>query len=248
MKERLHKFMARSGVASRRACEDIIAGGRVKVNGTVVTEPGHVVNSEDDCIEVDGRPVRPDSPVYYMLNKPPGYVSTARDDRARQTVLDLLPATPRVYPVGRLDKDTAGLILLTNDGGLAYALTHPKFAVAKTYVARVQGIVDQRVLDQILKGVVLDDGPARADMAWLIESGRESCVRIQIHEGRKRIVRRMFEAVGTPVIRLERESIGPLSLGALAEGTFRRLEAREVAMLYECGGAEMRSRSGEAPV
>jgi len=242
--ERLHKFMARSGIASRRACEEMIAYGRVKVNGTLVTEPGRIVSSENDIVEVDGRRVHPDPLVYYMLNKPPGYVSSAHDDRSRQTVVDLVPGTPRVFPVGRLDKDTAGLILLTNDGDLAYALTHPKFEVAKTYLARVRGTAGQRVLDQLREGVTLEDGTARADNAWVTESGPESSLRVQIHEGRKRIVRRMFQAVGMPVLALERESIGPLSLGDLAEGKFRRLLPEEVALLYECAGTT--GRSGEA--
>jgi pseudouridine synthase len=244
VKERLQKFMARSGVASRRACEEIIAQGRVRVNGAVVTEPGRLVDPGDDSVEVDGRPVGPASLVYYMLNKPPGYLSSARDDRMRRTVLDLVPDDPRVYPVGRLDKDTAGLILLTNDGDLAHALTHPKFEVAKTYVARVRGMVDRHILALLLEGVALDDGPARADRASALESGRESLVRIEIHEGRKRIVRRMLEAVGTPVVELQRESIGPLSLAGLAEGKFRRLEAREVSMLYTCAGTSVRRAPG----
>jgi len=244
VKERLHKFMARSGVASRRACEDIIARGRVKVNGAVVTEAGRLVDPGDDSVEVDSRPVGPVPLVYYMLNKPPGYLSSARDDRMRRTVLHLVPQTPRVYPVGRLDKDTAGLILLTNDGDLAYALTHPKFEVGKIYVARVRGMVDRHTLSRLLEGVALDDGPARADRAWVLESGRESLVRIEIHEGRKRIVRRMLEAVGTPVTHLQRESIGPLSLAGLAEGKFRRLEAQEVSMLYTCAGPGVARASG----
>ncbi len=246
MAERLHKFMARSGIASRRASEEMIAQGRVKVNGTVVTTPGSIVSSDHDIIEVDGRRVHPDPLVYYLLNKPPGYVSSARDERARQTVTGLVPGTPRVFPVGRLDKDTSGLILLTNDGDLAYALTHPKFEVAKKYLARVRGAADQQVLDQLLRGVTLDDGMARADGAWLVESGPESSVRVQIHEGRKRIVRRMFQALGMPVMALSRESIGPLTLGGLSEGRYRRLSPEEVAALYECAGTTRRARSREA--
>jgi pseudouridine synthase len=235
-KERLHKFMASTGIASRRVCEEIIAAGRVTVNGATVTRPGTLVDPQDDAVEVDGRKVRTAPLVYYVLNKPPGSVSTARDERMRRTVLDLVPTTPRVYPVGRLDKDTAGLILLTNDGDLAYALTHPRFEVAKTYLARVRGMVDHAVLRRLLEGVLLDDGMARADSAWIVESGPTSVLRIEIHEGRKRIVRRMLDAAGTPVLSLERERIGPLSLGGLGEGEFRRLDEREVAMLYECAG------------
>jgi 23S rRNA pseudouridine2605 synthase len=228
---RLAKHLAHAGVASRRAAEALIFAGRVTVEGEVVTDPARDVTGQE-AIAVDGRGVgsAPEKRVVYALHKPPGVVSTSKDTHGRRTVVDLVrsPGT-RLYPVGRLDADTTGLILLTDDGDLAHALTHPSFEVPKTYRARVRGgRVSERALQALRDGVRLDDGmtaPAkvRQPQAGLLE--------LTIHEGRKRQVKRMCEAVGHPVESLQRVAFGPLVLGDLAEGGVRRLTQPEVERL-----------------
>jgi 23S rRNA pseudouridine2605 synthase len=227
---RLAKHLAHAGVASRRAAEQLISDGRVVVGGAVVIDPARDVGP-DDRVEVDGRLLAgPEPRVVYALNKPVGVVSTARDPQGRTTVVELVPAGgSRLYPVGRLDADSSGLILLTNDGGLADLLTHPRYEVSKTYLARVTGgPVGDHALRALRAGVVLDDGPtararARAPGTALLE--------ITIAEGRNRQVRRMCEAVGCPVLALQRIAFGPLRLGDLAPGASRRLDEAEVERL-----------------
>ncbi|HKE80520.1 MAG TPA: pseudouridine synthase [Solirubrobacteraceae bacterium] len=225
---RLAKHLAHAGVASRRAAEGLIGEGRVTVNGEVVRDPARDVTG-DEAIAVDGEAVRaPGARVVYALNKPAGVVSTARDTHGRRTVVDLVPSSQRLYPVGRLDADTTGLILLTNDGDLAYALTHPRFEVPRTYRARVEGRPGERALRALRHGVELDDGrtaPARARLVGAHE------LELTIHEGRKRQVRRMCEAVGHRVVALQRIAFGPLRLGDLRPGHHRRLTAAEVERL-----------------
>jgi 23S rRNA pseudouridine2605 synthase len=225
---RLAKHLAHAGVASRRASEALVAEGRVTVDGEVVTDPARAVTGEE-AIAVDGEAVRaPGARVVYALNKPPGVVSTAADTHGRRTVVDLVPSGQRLYPVGRLDADTAGLILLTNDGDLAYALTHPRFEVPRTYRARVEGRPGERALRALREGVDLDDGrtaPAQVRMLGAHE------LELTIHEGRKRQVRRMCEAVGHRVVDLRRVAFGPLRLGDLGPGRHRRLTAAEVERL-----------------
>ena len=224
------KFLAHAGVASRRSAEAIIAAGRVRVGGQIVTDPARDVDS-DSGVTVDGRPLAGAEPkVVYALNKPAGVVSSARDSHGRRTVVDLLADEDgRLYPVGRLDLDTCGLILLTNDGELANRLTHPRFQVPKTYRARLGGpAISERALRTLRTGVDLDDGPtARARVRRL---GGAS-IEITIHEGRNRQVRRMCEAVGHPVLELTRTRFGSLSLGGLAPGDHRRLSDAEVERL-----------------
>jgi 23S rRNA pseudouridine2605 synthase len=225
---RLAKYLAHAGVASRRAAEAMIAGGRVSVGGEVVRDPARDVDA-DSGVEVDGAPVEVEPREIYAVNKPAGVVSTARDPQGRPTVTSLVASERRLYPVGRLDADTTGLILLTNDGELANRLTHPRYEVPKTYVARVAPErVAERSLRALRAGVSLEDGitaPARVRVV------RAGVVEIEIHEGRKRQVRRMLEAVGHRVVALERVAFGPLRLGSLKPGESRRLSGAEVERL-----------------
>ena len=226
--ERLQKVLARVGIGSRRVCEDLIAEGRVLVDGEVAVL-GRRVDPETALIEVDGAPVgvRPDL-VHYVLNKPAGVVTTADDPQGRPTVVGLVPNEPRVFPVGRLDVDTEGLLLLTNDGELAHRLTHPSYGVEKEYVAEVEGLPTRAVLRRLREGVELDDGPTAPARATLVDP---SVVRLTIHEGRNRQVRRMCEAVGHSVVRLVRTRIGPLADRSLAPGAWRELTGDEVRSL-----------------
>ena len=225
---RLQKVLARVGIGSRRVCEDRIAEGRVLVDGETAVL-GRRVDPETALIEVDGAPVgvRPDL-VHYVLNKPAGVVTTADDPQGRPTVVGLVPNEPRVFPVGRLDVDTEGLLLLTNDGELAHRLTHPSYGVEKEYVAEVEGLPTRAVLRRLREGVELDDGPTAPARATLVDP---SVVRLTIHEGRNRQVRRMCEAVGHSVVRLVRTRIGPLADRSLAPGAWRELTGDEVRSL-----------------
>ena len=226
--ERLQKVLARVGIGSRRVCEDLIAEGRVTVDGEVAVL-GRRVDVETALIELDGAPigVRPDL-VHYLLNKPAGVVTTADDPQGRPTVVGLVPAEPRVFPVGRLDVDTEGLLLLTNDGELAHRLTHPSFGVEKEYVAELEGYPSRAALRRLREGVELDDGTTAPARAALLEP---SVVRLTVHEGRNRQVRRMCDAVGHPVVRLIRTRIGPLADRSLAPGAWRELTGNEVRSL-----------------
>jgi 23S rRNA pseudouridine2605 synthase len=227
---RLAKYLAHAGVASRRAAEQMIAEGRVTLAGETVTDPARDV-ADGEAVSVDGRPVAgPEPRVVYALNKPPGVVSTARDTHGRTTVTELFDAGGlRLYPVGRLDVDTTGLILLTNDGELANRLTHPRFQVPKTYRARVGGgPLGEPALRELRRGVELDDGPTAP--AKVRRLGPQ-LIELTIAEGRNRQVRRMCEAVGHPVEELTRVAFGPLRLGRLAPGAHRRLSDREIAEL-----------------
>jgi 23S rRNA pseudouridine2605 synthase len=226
---RLAKYLANAGVASRRASEHIVRAGRVTVDGRRVADPAHDVPGGAQ-VAVDGRPVSQTKElVVYAVNKPAGVVSTARDPQGRPTVVSLVPASTRLYPVGRLDIDTTGLILLTNDGELAHRLTHPRYEVAKTYRAVVGcAPVHARALEQLRRGVELDDGTtASAQVKQLTADTLE----LTIHEGRKRQVKRMCETVGHPVKRLERIRLGSLELGSLKPGEYRRLSKHEVESL-----------------
>jgi len=227
---RLAKYLAHAGVASRRSAEALIAAGRVSVAGETITDPARDVQP-DSPVALDGRALDgPEPRVIFAVNKPVGVVSTARDPHGRRTVLDLLPAHGlRLYPVGRLDADSSGLILLTNDGELANHLTHPRYEVPKTYRARLGGgPVADRTLELLRGGVELEDGPtAPAQVRRL----RGSTIELTIHEGRNRQVRRMCEAVGHPVLELRRTAFGPLRLGSLKDGAHRRLGPSEAERL-----------------
>ena len=236
--ERLQKVLAARGWGSRRVCEEMIESGRVRVNGEAAVL-GRRVDVERDAVEVDGAPVgiRPDL-VYYLLNKPAGVVSTAKDTHDRETVVDLVPAEPRVYPVGRLDSETEGLLLLTNDGELTFRLTHPKFGVEKEYVAQVESDgrpVSREALAALRKGVDIGDGVTSPAEVGELQPG---VLRIVIHEGRNRQVRRMCETVGYPVVRLVRTRIGPLVDKSLRPGEWRSLNFDEVRSLIEAVAGE----------
>jgi len=228
--ERLQKVLAVRGWGSRRVCEDLIAAGRVTVNGEVAVL-GRRVDTDNDAVAVDGVPigVRPDV-VYYLLNKPVGVVTTASDPQGRPTVVEMVPSGPRVYPVGRLDVATEGLLLLTNDGDLAHRLAHPSHGIEKEYLVEVEGRVNEGGLRRLRAGVELDDGMTAPAKASQPEPG---ILRITIHEGRNRQVRRMCEAIGHPVVRLVRVRIGTLRDASLPPGSWRELTLDEVRSLAE---------------
>jgi 23S rRNA pseudouridine2605 synthase len=234
---RLAKFLAHAGVASRRAAERLIADGKVTVQGEVVTDPARDVD-ESSGVAVDGRAVEPEPLEVHVLNKPAGVVSTARDTHGRPTVVELVRSRRRLYPVGRLDADTTGLILLTNDGELAELLTHPRYGVEKVYRARVQPArLSPGAVKALREGVELDDGqtaPAR------VRQPAPGVLEIAIREGRKRQVRRMIEAVGHRVVELERVAFGPLGLRGLERGRSRRLKASEVDRLRRAARSQGR--------
>jgi 23S rRNA pseudouridine2605 synthase len=227
---RLAKYLAHAGIASRRASEELIAAGRVSVAGVVVRDPARDVD-DDNGVAVDNRPVAPEPREVHLLNKPAGVVSTVSDTHGRPTVTDLVPSKRRLYPVGRLDADTTGLILLTNDGELANRLTHPRYGVPKTYRARVRPApVRERALQALREGVELDDGmtaPAK------VRQTKPGVLELTIGEGRKRQIRRMCEAVGHHVDSLERIAFGPLRLKGVEPGAYRRLTPAEVETLWK---------------
>ncbi len=232
--ERLQKVLAQAGVASRRKSETLIVDGKVKVNGVVVTELGTKV-SNSDRVEVEGIQLVKEKYVYYLLYKPRSVISTVHDDKGRKTVLDLFPLVDeRVFPVGRLDYDTSGIILMTNDGDFSYLMTHPKFGIKKKYVAKVKGIPDRESLRKLERGIDLDDGktaPAHVKMQTVDKKGGTALIEITIHEGRNRQVRRMFDAIGCPVLKLRRESFGTLTTHGLNAGEARELTKHEVKQL-----------------
>jgi len=232
--ERLQKVLAAAGVGSRRACEELIAAGRVTVDGRVATL-GDKVDPHAAAIHVDGeRIVTNDRMVYLAMNKPRGVVSTMADEQGRSAIVDFVgDLEQRVFHVGRLDADSEGLLLLTNDGQLAHRLTHPSYGVAKTYLAEVGGMVPGSVRRRLLAGVELADGPVRADAVKLVDSsGGRTLVELVLHEGRKHVVRRLLAEVGHPVRRLVRTAIGPITLGGLKPGRTRRLSSAEVGALF----------------
>ena len=234
--ERLQKVMAEAGVASRRKSEEYILDGRVKVNGIIVKELGTKV-SDDDYIEVDDKPIRQERKVYILMNKPRNCVTTVSDDRNRPTVMDFIKDIhARIYPVGRLDFDTTGALLLTNDGKLTNLLTHPSSEVNKTYIATCKGIANDEDLEPLRKGIPLDDtktSPAQVEILKINEEKNTSIIKIIIHEGRNREVKRMMEYVGYDVIKLNREAIGNLNTKGLYQGQYRRLSKEEVKDLYD---------------
>jgi 23S rRNA pseudouridine2605 synthase len=231
--ERLQRALARAGFGSRRACEVLISAGRVEINGETATL-GDRVDPERDDVRVDGRRISVDPGLRYLaLNKPRGVTTTMRDPHAERDLARLIPAGPRVFPVGRLDRDTEGLLLLTNDGDLAHRLTHPRYGVEKEYLAEVEGAPSARRLARLRHGVELSDGVARAVDARPAGGSRgRGSVRVVMVEGRKREVRRMLEAVELPVRRLVRVRVGPIRLGRLRPGEVRELAPEEVRALY----------------
>ncbi|TAM70268.1 MAG: rRNA pseudouridine synthase [Microbacteriaceae bacterium] len=248
--QRLQKVMAAAGVASRRVSEELIAAGRVSVNGHVVTEPGLRIDPASDLVTVDGGAVQVDpTRRYVMLNKPVGVVSSLHDEHGRP---DLRIFTDRyderLFNVGRLDAETSGLLLLTNDGALAHVLAHPSFGVTKTYIAVVSGQMAPQAVSLLTRGIDLEDGPIRADKARLLErsaASNTSLVEVTLHSGRNRIVRRMLDAVGHPVIDLVRRQFGPLHLGTLPAGAMRDLTKVELGRLLTISRDEAQPRPKE---
>ena len=234
---RLQKALAEAGIASRRKAEELITSGQIKVNGVVVTELGFKVKETDEIFFNDELVVREDK-VYLLLNKPTGYVSTVSDEKGRKTVLDLInpeDVKERIYPVGRLDSDTAGLIILTNDGDLTYSLTHPKHEVEKEYLARVKGIVVRNTAKEIKNGVVIDDNylavPKEVRIVELDKEFQTTLLSITLTEGKNREVRKIFEAAGHPVINLTRVRIANLTTEGVGRGYYRRLKIHEIKYL-----------------
>jgi len=232
--ERLQKVIAHAGIASRRKAEQLIQDGKVKVNGKVVRELGIKVSDQDE-IEVNGVPIEKEEPVYFMLYKPRGVISSVKDDKGRKVVTEYLEEVDkRVYPIGRLDYDTSGLLLLTNDGEFANLLMHPRYQVEKMYIAKVKGIPSKTELKQLERGVMLEDGmtaPAKVKLKSLDKKKKTSIIEITIHEGRNRQVRRMFEKIGHLVLKLKRERYAFLDLRGLNPGDVRELSPHEVKQL-----------------
>ncbi len=236
---RLVKFLAHAGIASRRQCEELVRNGQVKVNGSIITEMGFKVEPGVDRVEFAGKIVNSEQTmVYLLLNKPPGYICSAYDPQGRPTVLEMVKdIDQRIYPVGRLDFDTSGLIILSNDGDFTNLMIHPRYEIKKSYEAWVQGNVKDEELLLIRTGMLLEDGPtAPAECTVLSREANRSLIEIQIHEGRKRQVKRMCAAIGHPVTSLQRTKIAFLSINGLQEGCYRHLSLSEVAALKECAG------------
>lgn len=232
--ERLQKVIAHAGIASRRKAEELILEGRVKVNGSVVKELGRKVTASDR-VEVDGVQIESEEPVYFLFYKPRGVISSVHDDKGRKIVTDFFETIEqRIYPVGRLDYDTSGLLLLTNDGEFANLLMHPSNEIEKVYVAKTKGIPSREKLTSLSRGIVLEDGktaPAKVKLMTVDKKKDTAIVEIAIHEGRNRQVRRMFEAIGHPVLKLKRERYGFLTLDGLRTGEIRELTHHEVKQL-----------------
>ena len=235
---RLEKYIATSGIASRRAVKKSIQAGLVTVNGEPVLVPGHPINVETDAVKFEGKPVEPlTEHIYLMLNKPAGYLTTRSDERGRPTVMNLVRELPEsLYPVGRLDLETEGLLLFTNDGDFAYRLLHPSHEIKKTYLTWVQGTPNDAAVQRLREGVAIPSGttaPAKVKRLKASKDGASTQFEVVIHEGKKRQVRLMFKAVGHPVIRLKRIRIGNLGLGNLPQGQYRLLTLQEITALME---------------
>ncbi|MBU1487901.1 rRNA pseudouridine synthase [bacterium] len=233
--ERLQRILSQAGVCSRRQAEGLILAGRVKVNGQTIVRLGAKADPLEDRIEVNGRPLRAKEPIYIILNKPGGYVTTLSDPFHARTILELIKnVAGRVFPCGRLDKETEGLLILTNDGEFAHFLTHPKFKVAKTYMAKLGGSLREEEIDKLRKGVRLEDGFTQPAKVEILERRKDSTtIKITISEGRKREIRRMGETIGHPVLGLKRIKHGPWELSKLLLGEYREIDLEEVKAFKE---------------
>lgn len=233
--ERLQKVIAQAGYCSRRKAEELIDKGKVKVNGEIIKEQGVKINTTD-FIEVEGNPLNKiEDKVYYLLNKPRGVVATSSDEKGRKTVVDLIKTDKRIYPVGRLDYDTTGIIILTNDGELTNYLIHPKNNVEKVYVAKIKGLITKEQLKRLCNGVIIDGkktSKAKAKILKIDKKTNTSVVQLIIHEGKNHQVKKMFEAIGYDVLKLKRESIAFLTLDGIKSGDYRELSIKEVKKLY----------------
>jgi pseudouridine synthase len=245
--ERIQKILAKAGIASRREAERMVVEGRVSVNGNIVEALGFKADPSRDHIKVDGKRLTPFEPkVILLLNKPRGYLSTVKDPKGRPTIMDLLKNVKwRIYPIGRLDFDAEGLLLLTNDGDLAHLLSHPRFSIPKTYLVKVAGVPEEKKLIRLRRGVMLEDGETRAVSCSLIrQREKNSWVRVVVTEGRNHLVKRMFSAIGHTVLKLKRIEYGPVSLGDLPFGQFRYLTAGEAEKLKKIS-SECKVRNSE---
>lgn len=244
MTQRINRILSEAGIASRRKADDLIRLGRVMLNGRPLRELGAKAEWGKDSIRVDGKEIpKPAEKIYLMLNKPFGYVSTLSDPQGRPIVTDLLKDIPRVYPVGRLDFDSMGLLLLTNDGDFSFQLTHPKYHVPRTYKVTIQGAMSEKEIDAIKQGIQLEDGFIKASSAAIISrQGGKTLIRLTIAQGRNRIVRRIIEALGYSVVHLVRIGFGALELGNLKVGRYRMLEPEEVNELMETAGQAGRNK------
>ena len=233
--ERLQKIIASSGYCSRRKAEELISKGRVKVNGNIITEMGFKADF-NDYIEVEGNPIKNiEDKVYYILNKPRGVITTSNDEKGRKTVIDLIKTNKRIYPVGRLDYDTTGLLILTNDGQLTNFLTHPKNNIEKVYVAKIKGLITKEEITKLSSGVFIDGkktSRAKVKILKIDKKNNSSIVELIIHEGKNHQVKNMFKAIGYDVLKLKRESVAFLTLDGLKSGEYRELSIKEVKMLY----------------
>ena len=233
--ERLQKIIASSGYCSRRKAEELISNGKVKVNGNVIREMGYKADYSDS-IEVEGNPINDkEDKVYYILNKPRGVVTTSSDEKGRKTVVDLIKTNKRIYPVGRLDYDTTGLLILTNDGELTNFLTHPKNNIEKVYVAKVKGLITKEDIIRLCNGVIIDGkktSKSKAKILKIDKKNNSSIVELIIHEGKNHQVKNMFKAIGYEVLKLKRESVSFLTLDGLKSGEYRQLSIKEIKTLY----------------
>lgn len=232
--ERLQKVIANSGYCSRRKAEELITKGRVTVNGKIITELGTKINEKDEII-IEGKHLEKEPKEYYLLYKPRGVITSVTDDKKRKTVTDLIPTQTRIYPVGRLDYDTTGVLLLTNDGNLTNYLIHPKNNIEKVYIAKIKGLITPAQLKEIARGVKIDNyktAPAKAKLKKWDKKSNTSIVELTIHEGRNHQVKKMFEAIGYEVIKLKRERFSIFDLSGLKAGEYRRVTPKEVKILY----------------
>ena len=247
--ERIQKILARAGIASRREAERMVIEGRVRVNGKTIDTLGGKADPSKDHIKVDGKRLTGFEPhVTFLLNKPKGYLSTVKDPKGRPTVMDLFQKVPwRIYPVGRLDFDAEGLLLLTNDGELTLRLSHPRFSIPRTYWVKVGGVPGEKDLLRLKKGIMLEDGKARVVSSTILRQTEKNCwVHVVVTEGRNRFVKRIFSAIGYPVLKLKRVQFGPIQLGDLKTGQYRHLTPDEVVKLKKTS-SEYRVRGSEYP-
>ena len=244
MQERLQKILARAGIASRRGAEEVMLHGRVTVNGETIRELGTKADIQADDVRVDGVRIRPPkAPVYLVLNKPKGVVSTRHDPEGRQTVMSLVPAVAGLFPVGRLDVTTEGLILLTSDGDFAQRVSHPSYEVPRVYEAKVRGVPDAETLTRLKRGVLVEGERMAVDRVRLLESDNNSWVEVTLHEGKNHEVKRLLQAVGHPVSKLRRVALGPVTTRGLEPGQFRQLTIREIKALSGRAAAPRKPRS-----
>ncbi|MGN0973580.1 MAG: pseudouridine synthase [Bacilli bacterium] len=233
--ERLQKLIAQSGYCSRRKAEELIKNSKVKVNGKIITELGTKVNSSDQ-IFIDNKLLSQDEKLYFLLNKPRGVISSSKDDKNRKTVVDLIETDKRIYPIGRLDYDTTGILLLTNDGDFANEMMHPSNEIDKVYIAKVNGILKGKEINQLKYGVIIDGkktSPAKVKLRKIDKKNNTCIVELIIHEGRNHQVKKMFEAVGFEVLKLKREKFGFLTLKGLNSGEYRSLSKKEISKLHD---------------